>query len=157
VWGNGLPDLQAGFQEMLVAMKELGAKMIVKLHPGEPEGNEGYYQTRMHEAGVLGCLTRIHNEFAIRAADCVVTMSSSNFAVEAMIAGVPVVEHYQCGTKYPDEYGPAPGTWGDELVPLIKQAIKDGPNKEFVRAMNYDDDGKAINRCVEWIRGLCPA
>jgi len=155
VWGNGLPDLQAGFQEMLVAVKELGAKVIVKLHPGEHGDNEGYYQARMHEAGVLGCLTRAHNEFAIRAADCVVTMGSSNFAVEAMIAGTPVVEHYQCGAKYPDEYGPMPGTWGNELVPMIKQAIKDGPNREFVRAMNYDDDGKAVERCVEWVRELC--
>jgi len=82
-----------------------------------------------------------------------VTQGSSNLAVEAAILGTPTVELYVCSSKYP-EYGPR-GTWGEGLSDLILEAIARGPLKDFERAMNYDADGRAVERTVEWVRSIC--
>jgi len=153
VWGNGAADIEAGWQTMLAAAKELGAYLIVKEHPGETPDRDKKYSEEMEAAGVSGAVTRVHNEYALRAADCLVTQGSSNLAVEAAIVGTPAVELYQCSTRYPD-YGPR-GTWGDGLADLVHEAIGAGPLKEFERAMNYDADGGAVDRIVEWVGELC--
>jgi hypothetical protein len=154
LWGSPVDELERGWQLMLRACKALDAVLIVKMHPGEAGGREQYYEKAMKEAELHGVITRAHNEFVVRASDCLVTQGSSNLAVEAAILGTPTVEIYQCSTKYPD-YGPK-GTWGDGLEQLIGEAIAAGPLPEFARAMNFDNDGHAVERVVEWVKKLCP-
>jgi len=154
VWGDAEEELKRGWELAVNAAKEMGALFIVKMHPGEAPNRETFYVEEMKKAELKGVVTRKHNEHVLRAADCVLTQGSSNLAVAATILGTPVVEIYQCSTRYPD-YGPK-GTWGDGLVDLIREAIAAGPLKEFERAMNYDGDGKAIDRSLEWIKEMCP-
>lgn len=154
VWGKPDEELERGLELMLGAAKELAATLIIKMHPGEVAGQEKAYVEALREFGLKGAITRKHNEVVLRAADCLITQGSTNLAVSAAILGTPVVEIYQCSTRYPD-YGP-PGTWGEELVDLIREAVRGQDLGEFERAMNYDADGKAGERAVAWIRELCP-
>jgi len=152
VWGRGQEDLDEAWLYMLKAAQELKAKLFVKMHPGEVGGREKFYLESMKKHGVSGVIDRKHNEYAMIVSDCLVTQGSSNLAIEAAILGKPSVELWQCGTRYP---GWIDGTWGEDLVAKIKAAMEAGPNDDFARVMNYDHDGKAVNRCVEWIRSLC--
>ena len=153
VWGEGQDDLFHNYLLMLKAAQEMKAKLLVKVHPGSAPSYDANYQEMMIKHGVPGLITRRHNEYCLAASDCLISQGSSNLAVESTIAGTPVVELFQCSTRFPDWIK---GTWGDELVDLIKEAIEVGPNIEFARAMNYDNDGNAIERCLDWIRELCP-
>jgi hypothetical protein len=153
VWGDPEKDLERGWQSMLAAAKEMSAYLLVKMHPGQGGNPEKKYEADMKAAGVKGAISRQHGDFFLRAADCLVTQGSSNLAVEAAILGTPSVELYLCSSKYPD-FGPK-GTWGEGLAQLILEAIARGPLVDFVQQMNFDNDGKAVERTVEWIRGIC--
>ena len=149
VFGKGAEDLEAAWQRMVAAAKELKAFLIVKMHPGEQAGQEKHYEAGMKEAEIKGAILRGSNEWALRAADCLIVQGPSNLGAEAAILGVPVVELYQYGARYP-EWGPA-GTWGEDLVQKIADAK---PNLEFIRRLN-EYPGEAVEHSVDWVRGIC--
>lgn len=150
VWDQGLPDIKKRARMVMEASVELGAKLIVKMHPGEAPDMEKWYQEQMREAGAHGAITRRHTKYALKGSDVVLTQGPSNLAVEAMIMGTPVVELLQDGACYPPEYG-IPSTRGYNLLKCIEEAREKGPSEDFVRDMNYDNDGLATERAVEWV------
>jgi hypothetical protein len=156
VWGNGDEDLKAALGHMLTTARAMDAKLILKIHPGERPEADDFYQQAMWSYGVEGCITRKNNEHVIRASDCMIVQGSSNVGVASVILGTPIVELWQCGTRYPEKYG-IPGTWGEDLSDMIEAAINDvGDYRPFARAMNYDDDGGAVERITEWMKRLIP-
>jgi len=152
-WGDPEADLEASWNTMLETAKSLGAFLLVKMHPGQNPGQERFYMDQMKEAGLRGAVTRKHPKFAARAVDCMVVQGPSNYGVQCSILGAPVVELYQCGARYPD-FGPK-GTWGDGLAELIGEAIAAGPNKDFAARIDHRNGELAVDRAVEWVRGLC--
>ena len=154
VWGVE-PEayLESCTDRVVAAAKELDAFLVVAMHPGESPDQENHYADKIKKAGLRGAVTRHHNEHTLRASDCLVVVGPSNVGVRASILGTPVVELYTPGARYPD-YGP-PGTWGDDLIPLIRQAVADGPKKDFSEAMCCGLDGKGTERTVDWVRSLC--
>ena len=150
-WARSIKVLDETYQCFLETAKSLDAKVIIKIHPTGGAGREDYYKEHMEKNDVHGAITRSYNDYAIAACDCVVTQTSSNFAFEAIASGRPAVELYTPGSKIPN----IPGTWGEDLEEVILQAIADGPSKEAIREMNYDNDGKALLRAVDWVREKC--
>lgn len=150
-WAKSVEALDKTYQRFLEVAKSLDAKAIIKIHPTGGPGREEYYKEHMEKNDVHGVITREYSQYTIAAADCVVTQTSSNFAFEAIAMGIPAVELYAPGARVPN----IPGTWGDDLDDVIIQAIEDGANKEALREMNYDNDGNALIRAVEWVRELC--
>jgi len=150
-WERSIKVLDETYQRYLEAIKNLNAKTIIKIHPTGGPGREDYYKEYMEKNDVHGAITREYNQWTIAAADCVVTQTSSNFAFESLAMNVPAVELYTPGSRMPG----IPGTYGDGLEDIIMQAIKDGVDREILRQMNYDDDGNAMIRAVDWVRQLC--
>jgi hypothetical protein len=151
-WAQSIKVLDDTWDTFVDVAKKMKAQVIVKMHPTGGQGREQYFSESLKTHDLKGAITRDHGAYSISASDCVVLQTSSNFGVEAGIMGVPSVELYTPGSRMPH----IPGTWGDDLEDLIVQAIKDGANEEFVRAMNYDNDGEATERTIEWIREHCP-
>jgi len=95
----------------------------------------------------------MHNDRVLKAADCLIVQGPSNLGVEATILGTPVVEMFQPSARYPVAYE-IPSTWGEGLSGAIETAIKQGPNLDFAVDMNYNHDGGATDRAIEWIEGF---
>jgi len=134
-WGRGEEDLLDSMRWVLDVAKTDDAELIVKLHPHQPKQSAERYAKVIQEAGINAKITSHYNSHTLKAADVVITQGSSNLAVEAGIMGVPVVEMFQPGTRYPEQYD-IPGTWGDTLAEQIDRAMDEGVNKEFLRDMN---------------------
>ena len=149
-WGDPEADLLRSLDRVLDVAKEIGAFVIVKQHPGE--GQTAIYEKKLKELGLKGAITRHWNEFALRAADVLVTQGPSNIGVEAAILGTPVVEMFQCGARYPD-FGPE-GTWGEDLLPLISDACARGALAEFAEAMSFRTNRPAAEVAIDWVRGI---
>lgn len=155
VWGEGQAILDADAVAIIEAMPSIKAKLIVKMHPGEPQGRESLYRELMLRAGVEGAIMRGKNEFALIASDLLLTQGSSNIAVQSHVLGTPVAEVFQKGTRYPVKYG-IPGFWAAHVDDALPKLVEEPPevNETFIRDMNYDHDGKAVERAVEYIKEL---
>ena len=147
-WANSIEVLDKQWERMADAVKNMNAKIIVKMHPSGGPGREEIYQKTMEEKDLKGVIVRAYNTHTIRAADCVVSQSSSNFAIESLILGTPAIELFAPGSKIKD----IPGTWGEDLEDMITKAIDDGTDRSVVEQYNYLDDGNAADRTLEWIR-----
>ena len=101
--------------------------------------------------GLHGSISKWHNEMAYSAADVMVVFGPSNLGVAAQIARCPIVELMIPSARYPETYG-IPATWGNELEDCILAAKGSARNDRFVRDMNYDNDGGAVKRAVDWVR-----
>lgn len=152
-FAGGNEDLDRSAHIVARTAREMGAKLIFKMHPGEAPDREEAYGKVMEQYGLGGLVTRMHNDRVLKAADCLIVQGPSNFGVEATILGTPVVEMYQPAARYPVEYG-IPSTWGEGLSATVEKAIKRGPNPEFAVDMNYGNDGGAVDRAIEWIMGF---
>ena len=149
VWG-GPDDLEWALHRFLAACVKLGAKPVIKLHPGEPAEHAGHYAELMRAYRLKGAATHWHGEYVTMAADVAVIQGASNFGVHAQILGCPIVEMFIPSARFPERYG-IPGTWGDELEDCILAARGAAQGKDFVREMNFNDDGKATERATQWV------
>jgi hypothetical protein len=134
-WGRGEKDLIDSMRWVLDTAKQEGAELVIKLHPHQPKESVERYASVAQEAGIKLKLTSHYNAHTLKAADVVITQGSSNLAVEAGIMGVPVVEMFQPGTRYPEKYD-IPGTWGDDLTEQVARAMDEGVNEDFVKDMS---------------------
>ena len=82
-------ELQASLEAVLRAAKELGATLIVKMHPGENPAGEQYYAEQMKASGVYGMVTRNHMTYTTLAADVLIAQGPSNICIEAAMMGTP--------------------------------------------------------------------
>jgi len=149
VWGSP-DDLTWAYQRFMQASVKLGARPVVKVNPGEPEENAQRYAAIMRAHRLKGAVTRWHGEYVIAASDIVVVQGPSNFGVEVGILGRPLVEMLIPSARYPEKYD-IPATWGDDLEDVLLAARGTTPNREFVKAMNYGDDGGAAERAKQWV------
>lgn len=149
VWGSS-DDLEWAFQRFMRACVKLGAQPVVKVHPGETDEHVRHYAAAMRAHRLRGTVTSWHSEYAILASDVFIVQGPSNFGVEVSILGRPLMEMFIPSARYPEKYG-IPGTWGDDLEDVL-QAVRDTtPGRDFVKAMNFGDDGGAAERAAQWI------
>ena len=134
-WGRGEDDLLDSMRWVLDTALSMNAEVILKLHPNQPKVSAEKYAEVAQESGLPIKITSHYNAHTLKAADVVITQGSSNLAVEAGIMGVPVVEMFQSGTRYPASYD-IPGTWGDTLPEQIERAIDEGVKHEFLSDMS---------------------
>lgn len=150
-WKTSIDILDGTCDKFLKAAKEMGAKVIVKIHPTGGKGRSDYYKGRMEALEVKGCVTRVWNRYVVPAADCVVTQTSSNFAFESMLQGVPACEIYAPGSRNVL----IPGAWDHDIVDCIQNTMdnyKQDEADEILKQANYDNDGQALPRTIDWIK-----
>ena len=134
-WGRGEEDLLDSMRWVLETARNNDVELVLKLHPHQPKASAEKYAELSATAGIAIKITSHYNAHTLKAADVVITQGSSNLAVEAGIMGVPVVEMFQPGTRYPAKYD-IPGTWGDDLDIQIERTMVEGVNKEFLQDMS---------------------
>jgi len=153
VWGRGQEDVWDAARTVFREAKRRGAYVVVSLHPHESSDHVALYADLLRKSGAAGCITRGTRGFVLGAVDALI-VHSSNFGVEALAAGVPVVDYWLCGAQYPVR-ARVPGTWGDTLGAQLDVVSGSTPGREFVRYVNHDDDGGATTRVVaavkEWV------
>lgn len=142
--------------------KELGALLVVKMHPGEGQGQEEMYLGALKNFGVEGFVTREYNEYVLRAGDVLVSHGPSNVCVQAAIIGLPF-----CYLPTEDFSFPNPGPLQAEKTPSsLSDIIKEVSDplgsfskdywSDFAKLMNDPNDcfdaGSASDRAVEFIK-----
>lgn len=161
-WGQ-LTSSRGGFEKefetnikmVLEYAKSEKATVVIKLHPGEAQGQEAFYMEKLKEFGVNGCVMRGYNEYVLRAGDVLCSHSPSNICVQAAICGMPSV--YLPSEDFEFDHGPI--QVGNDIrlaVEVAKGMTKDYWD-QFVERMNciHGTGQSATDNTVEFIKEIC--
>ena len=137
---------------MTQVARDMKAALVVKMHPGEGQGQETVYHKFLQDEKVNGCVTRHYNEYVLRAGDVLVAHGPSNICVNAAIVGLPSVTIPTEGHEFP--FGPV--RYNGDMKVSIEEAMKVGGWDEFAKTMNdAHPKGNAGERIAEFVKGVC--
>ena len=155
--GGWASELEAGWNAVIEATKALGADLIVKLHPNDGATSEDAVAKAMNDSGVRGMVTRHHNSYVIRAADCLIAQGPSNMCTEAAILGTPsaYIQSEGFDYAYPLPYRCPPGS----LTDTVREAISSRADPRWQEMCKVYNDahpgGGSIRRVVEMVKEIC--
>jgi len=136
--------------------------LVLKLHPSAPSGEEERLARLAAEAGArVGCLLRDRLPDVLAASDVLLTLPST-VAVEAVVAGTPVVaiEFFFDGDAVltvPAEVGAIAAALADVLAGSGRSAGFAARRRQFVARYNGPSDGRAAERVARLVENLAAA
>ncbi|MFQ6111712.1 MAG: UDP-N-acetylglucosamine 2-epimerase [Nitrospinota bacterium] len=153
---------RALFRSLYPALEELGEHLTIKLHPEEVRQGRNYYMEGLEDFSFPREVIRgpVHwPELLSRSK--VLLHTCSTVALEAIIAGVPVITIDFTEKLSLFDGGDAALTVreGEELLPALRQALLNPEEAlrrqaPLVAKHNYLNDGRAAERVVDLLEGL---